>query len=72
MKIASHGCGVRVRFDPEFLKREEERREEKKVDDHRGLFAFRGSKCGLSSLFLLFVFGFTEAVEDGGRPGERP
>jgi hypothetical protein len=69
MNIAYHRCGIRVRFDPAFLKKEEERKEEKKV--HRGLFAFRGCKCGLSSLFLLFVFGFTEAVEDGGRPEER-
>lgn len=30
MKVAYHRCGVRVRFDPEFLKKEEERREEKK------------------------------------------
>ena len=69
MKIAHHRC-VRVRFDPEFLKNEEERREEKKVRDHRGVFAFRGCKCGLSS--LPFVFGFTEAVENGGGPEQRP
>jgi hypothetical protein len=42
----------RVRFDPAFLQKDEERREEKKVHDHRGLFAFRGCKSGLSSLFL--------------------
>ena len=45
--MAYHPCGVRVRFDPEFLKKEEERREEKKVYDHRGLFAFRGFNCAV-------------------------
>ena len=47
MKVAYHRCGVRVRFDPEFLKKEEERREEKKVYDHRGLLAFRGFNCAV-------------------------
>ena len=80
MKVAR----VHVRFDTEFLKKEEERKKKKEVRIY--MFAVCLSSlcwllpreaadatalCRLLSLFLLSVLGFTEAVEDGRRPDER-
>jgi hypothetical protein len=73
-----------VRFDPQFLKEEEERKEEKKV--HSSVFSFcvafrpyedaaaiaqcRRHKTLTVVFFYPSFFGFTEALEDGGRTEE--
>ena len=70
MKVGYRRCGARVRFDPVFLQEEEERREEKKVQDHRDLSSSRGPcNCAVWTLIVvspILIFGLTEAVEDSG------
>lgn len=74
---SNNNAHLHVRFDLQFLKKEEERKEGKKVQYYSRsvcllcffwLFpheaAAATAQCRLLSLFLLSVFGFTEAVED--------
>jgi hypothetical protein len=73
MKLAYIRSNNRVHFDLEFLNKDEERQKEKKVQYCLFRLLPREAVAAtalfrLLSLFLLSVFGFTEALEEGFRP----